>query len=199
MADDDGKGATAETRSDAVSEGAAVLHTALEVLQDNAAGSVIGIDGVPPEGALLLRLDGLVDACRALKEDERTEFIVPLFCSAVDWLEREPRFDMVYQLRSLNLNATIRLKVEVEDTLAGLPQVPSVAGVWKGMNVHEREVYDLFGFEFIGHPDLRRILMPDDWEGHPLRKDYVSFGEPVKFTDRGSFPPDAAVPTGSEQ
>jgi NADH-quinone oxidoreductase subunit C len=67
------------------------------------------------------------------------------------------------------------------------------------MGYQEREVFDLFGIEFEGHPDLRRILMPIDWEGYPLRKDYVSFGEPVKFTDRGSFPPDSAVPRGSDQ
>ncbi|MDP9326089.1 MAG: NADH-quinone oxidoreductase subunit C [Candidatus Dormibacteraeota bacterium] len=140
-----------------------------------------------------------MDACRVLKEDDGLQFTMPLFCTAVDWLEREPRFDLVYQLRSLHLEAAIRVKVQVEDRLDRLPRVPSLAGVWKGMDYLEREVYDLFGIEFEGHPDLRRILMPVDWEGYPLRKDYVSFGEPVKFTDRGSFPPDAAVPRGSEQ
>ncbi|HEV1998477.1 MAG TPA: NADH-quinone oxidoreductase subunit C, partial [Candidatus Dormibacteraeota bacterium] len=79
----------------------------------------------------------------------------------------------------------------------GLPSVPSLTSVWPGMNWLEREAYDLCGIDFTGHPDQRRLLMPIDWEGHPLRKDYMSFGEPVKFTDRGSFPPDAAVPRGA--
>jgi NADH-quinone oxidoreductase subunit C len=122
---------------------------------------------------------------------------MPVFCTAVDHLDRQPRFDLVYQLRSLDLGATVRLRVRVADDEAGLPRVPSVSGVWRGMNWQEREVYDLFGIDFTGSPDQRRLMMPDDWEGHPLRKDYISFGEPVKFTDRGSFPPDAAVPRGA--
>jgi NADH-quinone oxidoreductase subunit C len=145
----------------------------------------------------LLDASRLVETCRLLKEDQRLRFTLPLFCTAVDWLDREPRFDVVYQLRSLHLNAAVRLKVLVGESAGGLPEVPSVAGVWRGMAWQEREVYDLFGIEFMGHPDLRRILMPPDWEGHPLRKDYVSFGEPVRFTDRGAFQPDAAVPRGA--
>jgi NADH-quinone oxidoreductase subunit C len=175
------------------------LDVALGVLREKVPGAVVGLDGVQPEGAIVLTLDGLVEACEVLKGDSRLRFQVPLFCTAVDWLDREPRFDVVYQLRSLELGATIRIKVAVADALDRLPQVPSVSGVWKGMGYQEREVYDLFGIDFTGHPDMRRILMPEDWEGHPLRKDYVSFGEPVKFSDRGSFPPDAAVPEGSEQ
>jgi NADH-quinone oxidoreductase subunit C len=189
----------APAAADAVSEEAAVLRTALEVLAERVSDAVLGLDGVPPEGAVLLRLSGLVDACRVLKEDPRLEFKLPLFCSVVDWVEREPRFDMVYQLRSLKLGATLRLKAQVADRLDGLPQVPTLTGIWEGMGYHEREAFDLFGIEFTGHPDLRRVLMPEDWEGHPLRKDYISFGEPDKFSDRGSFPPDAAVPRGADQ
>jgi NADH-quinone oxidoreductase subunit C len=192
-------GVTGPPTAEAISEEAAVLHTALDVITERVPEAVVGVDGVPPEGALLLRLSGLVDACRVLKEDPRLEFKMPLFCSVVDWVDREPRFDMIYQLRSLKLQSTLRVKAQVADRLDGLPEVPSVTGVWLGMGYHEREAFDLFGIEFTGHPDLRRVLMPDDWEGHPLRKDYVSFGEPVKFSDRGSFPPDAAVPEGAEQ
>ncbi len=176
-----------------------VLGTALEVIGARVPEATVELDSAPPEGAVLVDMGHLVDVVRVLKEDDRLQFKLPLFCTAVDWLEREPRFDLVYQLRSLHLQATIRVKVRVEDRLDGLPVVPSLTGVFKGMGYQEREVYDLFGIEFSGHPDLRRILMPVDWEGHPLRKDYVSFGEPVKFTDRGSFPPDSSVPEGSAQ
>ena len=100
----------------------------------------------------------------------------------VDWPDREPdapRFDVVYQLRSMRHNDVVRLVVQVpEDD----PRVPTLEGVFAGMDWHEREAYDLIGIQFEGHHDLRRILLPDDWDGHPLRKDYASFGEPIAFT-----------------
>jgi NADH-quinone oxidoreductase subunit C len=161
------------------------------------AGAVSGIDGVLPEGALLVPRDRLLEVCELLKGDPALQFSLPLFCTAVDWLEREPRFDLVYQLRSLTRGTTIRLKVGVPEGLGEAPWVPSTASVWQGMGWQEREVFDLFGIDFRGHPDLRRLLMPVDWEGHPLRKDYISFGEAVKFSDRESFAPDSAVPQGA--
>ena len=200
MAEEQPKGATSDGAGpDEAAGEAAVLHTAVEVLGERVPGARVVLDGVPPEGALLVDVEHLVEACQALKHDDRLQFRLPLFCTVVDWLEREPRFDLVYQLRSLHLGASLRLKVRVKDRLDAHPRVPSLTGVWKGMGYQEREAFDLFGIEFDGHPDMRRILMPIDWEGHPLRKDYVSFGEPVKFSDRGSFPPDAAVPEGSRQ
>ncbi|MGH7371900.1 MAG: NADH-quinone oxidoreductase subunit C, partial [Candidatus Methylomirabilales bacterium] len=81
---------------------------------------------------------------------------------------REPRFEVVYNLYSISRADRIRVKVRVLDGT----EVPSVTGVWPTANWHEREVFDMFGIRFAGHPDLRRILMPEDWEGHPLRKDY---------------------------
>ena len=89
--------------------------------------------------------------------------------TTVDQFPLEPRFEINYHLVSLDRKGRIRLKVK----LAGNdPVVHSVIPVWPGANWHERENFDLFGIQFEGHPDLRRILMPDDWEGHPLRKDY---------------------------
>jgi len=158
---------------------------------------VLSIEASRPEGALLLSAQRLVDAARVLRDDPRLQFKLPLFVTAVDWLDREPRFDIVYQLRSFHLDTSVRFKLGLEDSRDGLPSMPSLTSVWPGMNWLEREAYDLCGIDFTGHPDQRRLLMPIDWEGHPLRKDYVSFGEPVKFTDRGSFPPDAAVPRGA--
>jgi NADH-quinone oxidoreductase subunit C len=93
--------------------------------------------------------------------------------SAVDRFPLEPRFEMNYHLLSIEKRLRLRLKVK----LSGAdPVVHSVTSVWPTANWHERETFDLFGIQFEGHPDLRRILMPDDWEGHPLRKDYPTEG-----------------------
>ena len=160
-------------------------------------GAVVGLDGTTPEGALLVQRERLIEVCRLLRDDGALQFKLPLFCTAVDWLDRVPRFDLVYQLRSLERGTTVRLKVGVPETPGEMPWIPSTTGVWRAMGWLEREVYDLFGIDFRGHPDQRRLMMPVDWEGHPLRKDYISFGEAVKFSDRESFAPDSAVPRGA--
>src|SRR5438876_76098 len=96
-------------------------------------------------------------------------FSVNSYLTAVDYLGRTPRFEVVYQLYSLSLNHRLRVKVPVpEDD----PVVPTASGVWKSANWAEREAWDMFGIRFAGHPDLRRILMYPEFEGHPLRKDY---------------------------
>jgi NADH-quinone oxidoreductase subunit C len=89
--------------------------------------------------------------------------------TTVDRFPMEPRFELNYQLLSLDRRERLRLKVRVPGNVAS---VPSVTSIWPTANWHEREGFDLFGIWFQGHPDLRRILMPDEWEGHPLRKDY---------------------------
>jgi NADH-quinone oxidoreductase subunit C len=89
--------------------------------------------------------------------------------TAVDWIPASPRFQLSYHLLSLARKERIRLRVFVDETN---PSVESITSLWPGANYYEREVFDLFGIRFQGHPNLRRILMPDDWEGHPLRKDY---------------------------
>jgi NADH-quinone oxidoreductase subunit C len=93
------------------------------------------------------------------------------FCSdvtATDWPQRPQRFDVVYSLYSIRDKRRVRIKVRAAEQ----ERVPSVTGVWPAANWLEREVYDMFGVAFIGHPDLRRMLMPEDWQGHPQRKDY---------------------------
>lgn len=112
--------------------------------------------------------DRLLAVCRFLKSDPRTQLD---FCSDVtasDWPPREKRFDVVYCLYSTRRRHRLRIKVRVADEEA----VPSVTEVWPAANWLEREVYDMFGVRFAGHPDCRRILMPDEWQGHPQRKDY---------------------------
>lgn len=102
--------------------------------------------------------------------------------TCADYPENEPgpRFRLAYHLYSLESGRRVRLRVWAGGEH---PEVPSVTSVWATANWHEREVYDMFGVRFAGHPDLARILMPLDWEGHPLRRDYPLGGEEVVFTD----------------
>ena len=89
--------------------------------------------------------------------------------TCVDWYPSEPRFEVIYHLLSIPNKERVRLKVRLD---SASPVVDSLTSVWPGANYFEREVFDLFGVRFTGHPYLRRMLMPEDWEGHPLRKDY---------------------------
>ncbi|HEY6377707.1 MAG TPA: NADH-quinone oxidoreductase subunit C [Candidatus Dormibacteraeota bacterium] len=134
------------------------------------------------EETVVVSREHLPAAIRLLRDDADGLYTLPIMVTAVDWPDREPdmpRFDVVYQLRSMMHNDVCRLVVQVAEDDAWMP---TLEGVFAGMDWHERECWDLFGIDFRGHHDLRRILLPDDWEGHPLRKDYVSFGEPVAFT-----------------
>ena len=99
--------------------------------------------------------------------------------SAVDWLSREPRFEVVYNLTDLSTPQRLMVKLPVPD--GNPPKAPSVTSIWPTANFHEREAYDMFGIVFEGHPNLDRILMPDEWEGHPLRKDYSIGKVPIEF------------------
>jgi NADH-quinone oxidoreductase subunit C len=94
--------------------------------------------------------------------------------TAVDWFPSSPRFQLSYHLLSHSYKERIRLRVMLEGTNqeSGNPSVESITSVWPAANFYEREVFDLFGIIFEGHPNLRRIMMPDEWQGHPLRKDY---------------------------
>ncbi|HEX3748656.1 MAG TPA: NADH-quinone oxidoreductase subunit C [Bryobacteraceae bacterium] len=124
-------------------------------------------------GELTLEIAGgkIVSICGFLKYDQK--FIRLSSVTAVDWYPAEPRFEVVYHLHSIELKQRVRLKCR----LSGIdPAIESITSVWRGANWYEREVFDLFGINFVGHPDLRRIMMPDDWDGHPLRKDYPVTG-----------------------
>ena len=110
----------------------------------------------------------LLDVAAHLASAPGAEFDACADVTAVDWPPRQPRFDMVYCLYSTRLYHRVRLKIRVGEDLPA----PSVSRIWPAAVWLEREVFDLFGIPFDGHPDLRRILMPDDWQGHPQRKDY---------------------------
>ena len=139
-------------------------------------GAVLGAKKMVGQTTVEIAPGKLVEACRHLKDAETFTFLVDL--TAVDWKERAPRFDVVYWLHSFDRgNARVRLKVGVADGAT----CPTVSGVWETANWMEREVFDLFGISFDGHPDLRRILTWDGFQGHPLRKDF-----PVEGIDTGA-------------
>jgi NADH-quinone oxidoreductase subunit C len=136
--------------------------------------------------------DHIVDTLRALRDDSALAFATLLEITAVDYLPRTPRFEVVYHLARLGVPdfprpgpsapaMRLRLKVMVEDG----ESVPTASVLYPAADWLEREVWDLFGITFAGHPDQRRLLMPEDWEGHPLRKDYpVQVNVPYKSTER---------------
>ena len=111
-------------------------------------------------------LRSVAEQCR---DTEELKFNLLTDATAVDRYPLEPRYELNYQLVSIPLKQKLRIRVKLS---ANDPVVDSLFQVWKGANWLEREIFDMFGIQFTGHPDLRRILLPDDWEGHPLRKDY---------------------------
>ena len=121
------------------------------------------------ELSLYVQRGAIREACAILRDEPELQFNFLSDVTCVDWYPTEPRFEVVYHLFSIPKKFRIRLKVKLggDD-----PRVESVTSVWPAANFFEREVFDLFGIRFEGHPYLRRIMMPETWEGHPLRKDY---------------------------
>jgi NADH-quinone oxidoreductase subunit C len=118
----------------------------------------------------VVQRDRLLEIARFLRDDPELQLDMPIDCTAVDWLgRREPRFDVVFRLYSVPRAHRICLKVAVTDAD---PTCPSLTPIWRGMNWSERETWDLYGIRFTGHPNLKRILLYEEFVGHPLRKDY---------------------------
>jgi NADH-quinone oxidoreductase subunit C len=139
------------------------------------------------ELTLHVQRDHLVDLCRTLRDDPGLRFELCSSVSGVDYLGTPDRLHSVYHLTSMTYRRRLRLEVStsVED-----PHVPSVTSVYPTADWHEREAYDMVGIVYDGHPALTRILMPDDWEGHPQRKDYPLGGVPVQYKGATIPPPD---------
>ena len=131
------------------------------------------------ETTLVVSATALLDICRLLRHDPALDYSFLVDLAAVDYHPQRPRFGVSYLLYALEQNVRLRLRVLLP---APATRLPSVCGVWAAAEWPEREAFDLMGIEFIGHPDLRRILMPADWEGHPLRKDYALGYEEVQFS-----------------
>ena len=130
------------------------------------------------EPTLFILQARIIEVCRFLKDEQG--FLRLSGITAVDWHPADPRFEVVYLLHSLDRNVRLRLKCWVAESEC---EIDSVTDVWRAANWYEREVFDMFGIAFRGHPDLRRILMPSDWEGHPLRKDYPVHGYKYSYQD----------------
>jgi len=117
----------------------------------------------------------IVEVCSFLKSDSELEFLWCSDVTAVDWETRKNRFTVVYNIFSMKHNFRLRLKCDVE---ASDCSIDSVSSVWKAANWQERETYDMYGIKFNNHPDLRRMYMPEEFEYHPLRKDFPLMGIP---------------------
>ena len=132
-------------------------------------GNVRDFKGDVPEPYLLVEVDAIVEVCRWLRDDADLKFEVLSDQTAVDW-PKEEKIQLVYHLYSYSGRHQIVLKVDLP---RDNPKIATVENVWKVANWFEREIFDLFGVVFEGHSDLRRILLPEDWQGYPLRKDYI--------------------------
>jgi NADH/F420H2 dehydrogenase subunit C len=141
----------------------------LDQIKERFGADIIAADSARDEETIAVARERALDLMRALRDDEAFAFDFLADLTAVDWPSRTPRFDVVYHLHSIKRGHRLRVKVA---TGGPEPSVPSVTGLWKSADWFERECYDMFGIRFEGHPDLRRILMYDSFEGHPLRKDY---------------------------
>jgi NADH-quinone oxidoreductase subunit C len=153
-------------------------NRAVTILKEKFASSLLEVKEFRGEVTVTVKKEDIIAVCRFLKTELRYDMLTDV--TAVDYLGQEPRFMMVYNLYSIPNKDRLRVKAPVTE---GDCTVDSLTALWNSANWLEREVYDLFGVIFNNHPDLRRILMTDDWVGHPLRKDYPLQGpgrEPYK-------------------
>jgi len=144
-------------------------HPALAQLLAWKPGSITAARFDRGEMTITMERSSLREACVMLREDTNCVFSFLSDVTCVDRYPSEPRFEVIYHLLSMLKKERVRLKVLLK---SGDPVVESLTPIWPAANYFEREVFDLFGIRFSGHPYLRRLLMPEDWEGHPLRKDY---------------------------
>jgi NADH-quinone oxidoreductase subunit C len=149
-----------------------------KIVQAMQAQFKLQVDEFRGEAHVFVGATQIVDALTWLRDQQGFELLSAM--TAVDyWPQTEPRFHVIYQLTSVANNLCLIVRVPVN---GDQPEVPTVSGIYACANWREREIWDMFGIRFAGHPDPRRILMPPDWEGHPLRKDYPLGYEEPQFT-----------------
>ncbi len=147
----------------------------IERLRAFSPASIVATDQFRGDLTVTVPGSDIVRICEFLKTDPDLSFDMVIDICGVDRYRPEGRFEVVYNLYSLKNSCYVRLKVPVEESD---PVVPTVTGIWPGANWHERETYDMFGIKFSGHPDLRRLYMPEEFEYYPLRKDFPVMGIP---------------------
>jgi len=147
----------------------------VEKLKARLPGAVRSVSEFRGDLTVTVQREEIVRACEVLKTDPDLAFDMVIDILGVDMYRPEERFEVVYNLYSLRNREYVRLKVPVDEQDL---TVPTVTGVWPGANWHERETYDMFGIVFTGHPDLRRLYMPEEFEYFPLRKDFPTMGIP---------------------
>jgi NADH-quinone oxidoreductase subunit C len=148
--------------------------TDITKLKNKFPDAVVNVEEYRGDVTVTLKRDALLQVCTFLRDDPDYFFRFLVDVTAVDYNDKIPRFVMVYHLLSHEHNRRLRLKVPLE---GAEPEIETVTSVWPTANWHEREAYDLMGVRFLNHPDLRRILLPDHWDCHPLRKDYPLEGK----------------------
>ena len=141
------------------------------------------------DSVLFVGAERIHDIAEYLKNDPDLNFDYLSNITGADYLneEREPRFEVVYELHSIEKNHSIRIRVGLDEED---PTIPTVSDLWKGAHYPERELFDMFGFNVEGHPNLSRLIMPEEWEGNPLRKDYLLTIEDVTFSHNREFKQD---------
>lgn len=144
-------------------------------------GAIVDTKETLGEVTFTVKVESLMDVCSFVKTDTDLRMDVLIDVIGVDYHPKRPRFEVVYQLYSTSKKHRLRLKVKIGDG----DKLPTVSGLWNSANWSEREVYDMYGIEFDGHPDMRRIYMPDEWEGFPLRKDYPLLGYKDEYNPNG--------------
>jgi NADH-quinone oxidoreductase subunit C len=147
----------------------------LQRLRERLGGALLTLEEFRGDAVVTVPKNEIVRVCTMLRDDTVLAFAMLIDLFGIDMYRPEGRFEVEYNLYSLVNRCYLRVKVRTEEDD---PVVPSVTGVWLGANWHERETFDMFGIRFEGHPDLRRLYMPEEFEYHPLRKDFPLMGIP---------------------
>lgn len=175
----------------------------LETLKEKFGDAILETHAAFGDETAVVRPDKWKEICRFLRDDPAMSFDMSVDLCGVDYPDREPRFEVVLHLYSIAKRHRLRLKARVGDAEGDEAEIDTVADIWIGVNWFERETYDLMGITFKGHPDLRRILMYPEFEGHPLRKDYPATKTqplvPYRTEEEAGVPLEKQAPFGADE